>query len=180
VIPARNEAPTIGDLVTRSRPFAHRVVVMDGHSTDGTPDIARAAGATVSVSLGQLIRTIGNISMNIAINTRWKVALTDTLNGYRAVRRSAALAVKLVEDRHTIEQEMVMKMLRHRFRVGNAPTHEYARLHGHSHINIWREWPKFVWCVVENLVPRDLPPRAARPEPAPRRADPQEVGVPGL
>jgi dolichol-phosphate mannosyltransferase len=225
VIPARNEAPTIADLVRRSAPLADRVVVMDGHSTDGTGDLARGAGATViqdpgrgkgsavraalsqvdedvlvfmdadgshdpadvprlvlpiirneldlcvgsrfaggsdelSVSMGQLIRTIGNISMNIAINTRWKVELTDTLNGFRGVRRAAALSVGLREDRHTIEQEMVMKMLRHRYRVGNAPTHEYARQHGASHINIWREWPKFVWCVVENLVPRDLPPRA--------------------
>lgn len=231
VIPARNEAPTITDLVQRARPYAHRVVVMDGHSADGTPELARAAGATVvldpgrgkgsairaaleavdtdvvvfmdadgshdpadiptlalpivrdeadlcvgsrfaggsdelSVSVGQLVRTIGNISMNIAINKRWKVELTDTLNGFRAVRRSAVRSVGLVEDRHTIEQEMVMKMLRHRFRVCNAPTHEYARQHGASHINIWREWPKFVWCVVVNLLPKDLPPRATRTTPA--------------
>jgi dolichol-phosphate mannosyltransferase len=222
VIPARNEARTIADLVRRSQPYAHRVVVMDGRSNDGTPELAQAAGATVvqdpgrgkgsavraalatveadvvvfmdadgshdpadiprlalpiargdadlvvgsrfaggsdelSVNVGQLIRTIGNISMNIAINTRWHVSLTDTLNGYRAVRRAAALAVGLREDRHTIEQEMVMGMLRHRYRVVNVPTHEYARQFGDSHINIWREWPKFVWCVVVNLVPRDSP-----------------------
>jgi dolichol-phosphate mannosyltransferase len=220
VIPARNEAGTIGDVVRRARPFVHQVVVMDGHSSDGTPDLARAAGAAVfqdpgrgkgsavraalrtvdadviafmdadgshdpadipelalpivrdeadlcvgsrfaggsdelSVNVGQLIRTIGNISMNIAINQRWGVALTDTLNGYRAVRRTAALAVGLREDRHTIEQEMVMGMLRHRYRVINVPTHEYARQFGDSHINIWREWPKFVWCVLVNLLPRD-------------------------
>jgi dolichol-phosphate mannosyltransferase len=238
VIPARNEAPTIADLVRRTAPLADRVVVMDGHSTDGTGELARGAGAVViqdpgrgkgsairaaltqveedvlvfmdadgshdpadvprlvlpivrneldlcvgsrfaggsdelSVSMGQLIRTIGNISMNIAINTRWKVELTDTLNGFRAVRRAAALSVGLREDRHTIEQEMVMKMLRHRYRVGNAPTHEYARQHGASHINIWREWPKFVWCVIENLVPRDLPPRAPQSAAAPLAATPE-------
>lgn len=109
----------------------------------------------LSVSLGQLIRTIGNISMNVAINLRWNVQLTDTLNGFRAVRRTAALAVGLREDRHTIEQEMVMKMLRYRYRVANAPAHEYSRQYGKSHINIWREWPKFAWCVVVNLLPRD-------------------------
>lgn len=111
----------------------------------------------LSVSVGQLIRTIGNISMNIAINTRWRTRLTDTLNGFRAIRRQAALSIALTEDSHTIEQEMVMKMLRHGYRVINVPTHEYARRYGQSSINIWWEWPNFVWCVVKNLVKPDAP-----------------------
>jgi glycosyltransferase involved in cell wall biosynthesis len=110
----------------------------------------------LSVSLPQLIRTIGNILMNIAINQRWNVALTDTLNGFRAARVTAARRIKLTENTHTIEQEMAMKMLRHGYRVMNVPTHEYARTHGASHIRIWREWPTFVWCVVANLLVRDV------------------------
>src|SRR6266480_3374323 len=47
VILARNEARSIADAVTGSRPYAHEVVVMDGRSTDGTVELARAAGATV-------------------------------------------------------------------------------------------------------------------------------------
>lgn len=105
----------------------------------------------LSVSFGQLIRTIGNISMNIAINRRWGVELSDTLNGFRAVRRSAVCRVGLRENRHTIEQEVVMKMLRAGFRAQNVPTHEKPRLHGESHINITREWPRFVWCVIRNI-----------------------------
>jgi len=227
IILARNEARSISDAVAGAKPYAHQVVVMDGHSTDGTPELARELGAVVfqdpgrgkgsairrsfelvdadvlvmmdadgshepadiprlalpvvrgeadlcigsrfsggsdelSVNVGQLIRTIGNISMNIAINSRWSVALTDTLNGFRAVRRDAVQVVRLREDRHTIEQEMVMKMLRHGYRVSNAPAHEYVRRYGESHINIWREWPRFVWCVIENVCRRDLPPRVAQ------------------
>lgn len=140
---------------------------------DGSADLAvgsRFAGGSdeLSVSVAQLIRTIGNILMNIAINKRWNVELTDTLNGYRAVRRSAALDVGLTENTHTIEQEMVMKFLRHSHRVVNVPAHEYRRRYGESHIRIWREWPKFVWCVVENTVARDVPPRSqALPADAP-------------
>ena len=48
--------------------------------------------------------------MNIAINKRWNVELTDTLNGFRAVRREAALASASGRTAHTIEQEMVMKI----------------------------------------------------------------------
>jgi dolichol-phosphate mannosyltransferase len=119
---------------------------------------SRFAGGSdeLSVSIGQLIRTVGNILMNIAINKRWNVELTDTLNGFRAVKRSVALEVGLREDTHTIEQEMVMKILRHGHAVMNAPAHEFRRLHGESHIRIWREWPKFVWCVIENTASRDV------------------------
>lgn len=111
----------------------------------------------LSVTFPQLIRTIGNISMNIAINLRWDVALTDTLNGFRAVHRKALHSVSLDENRHTIEQEMVMKTLRHGYRAKNVPSHEYQREYGTSHIQIWKEWPLFVWCVAKNLA-RKYPP----------------------
>lgn len=220
VVLAKNEEGTIGDAVERTARFVHAVVVMDGHSSDRTVEIARRMGAAVyadpgrgkgsalrqslqcitadvlvfvdadgspdpadiprlvmpvvngetdlcvgsrfaggseelSLSVSQLIRTVGNIMMNIAINRRWHVYLTDTLNGFRAVRRQAVVDVGLREDTHTIEQEMVMKMLRHGYRVMNVPTHEYARKYGRSHINIWKEWPRFAWCVLVNIVPRD-------------------------
>ncbi len=124
---------------------------------------SRFAGGSdeLSATLPQLVRTIGNIALNIAINLRWRSSLTDTLNGFRAVRRRAAQSVGLREDRHTIEQEVVMKMLRHGYRVINVPSHEFARRHGASHINIWREWPRFVWCVARNLVRRRPPARFA-------------------
>jgi len=50
---------------------------------------------------------------------------------------------------------MVMKMLRHGYRVMNVPTHEYERKYGRSHINIWKEWPMFVWCVITNIARKD-------------------------
>lgn len=216
VIPARNEAHTIAEVVRATSRFVHEVLVLDGGSTDGTGAAAQAAGARVvrdtgrgkgaavrqslaetsadivvfldadgshdpadipalvqpvlaheaelcvgsrfsggtdelSVTVGQLIRTIGNISMNIAINKRFDVELTDTLNGFRAIRRAIAQDVELVENRHTIEQEMVMKVLAHGYRVVNRPTHEYSRRFGASHIAVWREWPTFVRCVLVNI-----------------------------
>lgn len=137
----------------------HDIPKLVGPLANGDADLcvgSRFAGGSdeLSVSVAQLIRTIGNILMNIAINKRWNVELTDTLNGFRAIRLAAALVVGLKEDTHTIEQEMVMKFLRHGFRVANAPTHEYRRQFGESHIRIWREWPRFVWCVIENIVVR--------------------------
>jgi glycosyltransferase involved in cell wall biosynthesis len=46
LIPAFNEAPYIADVVGRARQQVEEVVVIDDGSSDGTADIARAAGAT--------------------------------------------------------------------------------------------------------------------------------------
>jgi glycosyltransferase involved in cell wall biosynthesis len=118
----------------------------------------------LSITLPQLVRTIGNIAMNIAINTRFGVQLTDTLNGFRAIRKTTALELGLREDRHTIEHEMVIQALRRGYRVVNVSSHEYRRRFGESQIDIWREWPIFVWALFRNIVqPRRRPPQE-RPE----------------
>ncbi|MCU1379751.1 MAG: hypothetical protein JWN29_2734 [Acidimicrobiales bacterium] len=48
-LPARNEAGTVGEIVTRiaEHPLVDEVVVVDDHSDDGTGDVATAAGARV-------------------------------------------------------------------------------------------------------------------------------------
>jgi len=216
VISAKNEAADISEAIRGARSHADEVLVMDGHSTDRTREIAQAEGARVeldpgkgkgsavraalslakgeivvymdadgshdpndiprlvkpvaagevdlcvgsrflggseelSINFGQLIRSIGNISMNIAINKRFSVYLSDTLNGFRAIRREVGLRLRLIENKHTIEQEMIIRALRMGYTVKNIAAHEYARKHGTSHIRIWREWPHFVWCMFKNL-----------------------------
>jgi glycosyltransferase involved in cell wall biosynthesis len=48
VIPVLNEAETIAGVVSElPRDLAHEIIVVDGGSNDGTPDLARAAGARV-------------------------------------------------------------------------------------------------------------------------------------
>ncbi len=176
--PGLGKGSAIRESLGRSE--ADVLVFMDADGSHDPADIPRLAGMILSdgadlcvgcrfsggseelsVSTGQLIRTVGNIAMNIAINSRWNVQLSDTLNGFRAVRRSVAQKLELTEDRHTIEQEMVMKSLRHGYRVANIPTHEYPREFGTSHIRIWREWPMFVWCVVKNVAARDVHEKSA-------------------
>jgi hypothetical protein len=47
VVPARNEAPVIGNCVSALLPQAAEVVVVDDGSSDGTGEVAASAGATV-------------------------------------------------------------------------------------------------------------------------------------
>lgn len=53
VIPTKNEAGGIATVVRDAKPYASEILVVDGHSTDGTPDLARQAGATVIADNGR-------------------------------------------------------------------------------------------------------------------------------
>ncbi len=60
IIPARNEAPTVGAVVRAARESrgARRVVVVDDHSVDGTASVARDAGAEVIASEGRASKAL--------------------------------------------------------------------------------------------------------------------------
>lgn len=49
IVPTRNEAANLLPVLARARPHADELLVIDGHSTDGTRDIATACGARVIV-----------------------------------------------------------------------------------------------------------------------------------
>ncbi len=217
VILARNEEPTIQAIIRATQPFVHRVVVVDGHSTDRTAAMAEAAGAQVLHDRGRgkgdgirtaiesldaqvlvfidadgshdprdipqmvqpilddqadmvvgsrgrggsdelhgdlykLLRMIGSDIILLAINYRWNVRLTDSQNGFRAIRTSAARSLRLRSDITTIEQEMTMKCLRHGFRIAEIPTHEYARHFGQSVISLRKVWFRYIWNVIATLL----------------------------
>ncbi len=214
---AKNEAPTIAEVVRAVLPLADETLVIDGHSTDETREISRSLKARVILddghgkgdgirkaieaaagdvlvfidadcshdpadipaivapilagdaelvvgsrwtggsdelfgNLGKFIRSTGSSIITLAIDYRWRVKLTDSQNGFRAISTKAARAITLEEDIFTIEQEMIMKMLKAGFRVSEVPTHEYGRKMGDSQIVVWRVWYKYVWCLIKNLV----------------------------
>lgn len=115
---------------------------------------SRMAGGSDELhgDLPKFVRLIGSEIITLAINYRFGVRLTDTQNGLRAVRREAVLSAGLAEDIFTIEQEMIMKMLKRGFRVAEVPAHEYARRHGFSNINVATMGWRYVWCLLKNLV----------------------------
>src|SRR5258708_18585141 len=47
VIPARNEEQCIAEVIERSLPFCDEIVVVDGHSTDRTVEVAESYGVRV-------------------------------------------------------------------------------------------------------------------------------------
>jgi dolichol-phosphate mannosyltransferase len=216
VIPARNEAPTLGGLLEKTIPLCDEIVVVDGHSTDGTADVAKTYGAKVVLDNGKgkgdgirvgaraatheivvfmdadgshdpndipklvepirrgeadlvigsrgkggsdelhgdipkLLRLVGSDIILIGINWRWKANLTDSQNGFRAIRRDVILSLRLKENITTIEQEMTMKCLKKGHVVTEVPTHEYARITGESTIKLKKVWFRYIYSFLRDL-----------------------------
>ena len=216
VIPARDEEGLIGEIVDAVRPYADEILVVDGHSTDRTREIALAHGARVILDHGkgkgeamrlafedaagdilvfidadgshdpkdipamvapivagqsdmvvgsrgkggsdelhgtleQFIRYAGSQLIMLAINYRWGVRLTDSQNGFRAIRRDVGARLGLTSNLTTIEQEMLMKALKQGFRVSEVASHEYERRWGTSKVVVWKLWFAYVWSFLRNL-----------------------------
>jgi dolichol-phosphate mannosyltransferase len=102
--------------------------------------------------ISKFIRSAGSSVITLAINYRWGLHLTDSQNGYRAISADAARAINLTEDIFTIEQEMIMKCLKHGYKIIEVPAHEYKRRQGESQIVVWKVAHRYVWCLLKNLI----------------------------
>jgi glycosyltransferase involved in cell wall biosynthesis len=100
----------------------------------------------------QLIRYVGSQLIMLAINYRWNVRLTDSQNGFRAIRRDVAARLGLTSNLTTIEQEMLMKALKQGYRVSEIASHEYERRWGTSKVVVWKVWFAYVWSFLRNLI----------------------------
>ena len=103
-------------------------------------------------TLEQFIRYVGSQLIMLAINYRWNVRLTDSQNGFRAVRREVGRNLGLKSNLTTIEQEMLMRALKLGYRVDEAPTHEYERRWGTSKVVVWKLWAPYLWSFFRNIV----------------------------
>jgi dolichol-phosphate mannosyltransferase len=216
VIAAKQEGPTIADIVKRTQPYVGEIVVVAGKSTDGTAERAAENGAVVLADGGrgkgeairraiphlrspvtvfldadgshdpedipllvepifaeqadhvsasrlrggsselhggfdEFFRLTGSSFITACINWRFKCALSESQNGFRAIRTAVLRELDLREDITTIEQEMIIKTLRRGFRMAEVPSHEHPRAHGASHIRVWRSAPRYGWSLVKYL-----------------------------
>lgn len=102
-------------------------------------------------NLSNFIRNFGGGLVQLAINYRFGVRLTDCEDGFRALKVSVAKDLRLKANDFDIEQEMVLKGLKKGYKLGEAPTHEYERKHGKSNINLFKIGWKFAWGLLKNI-----------------------------
>jgi dolichol-phosphate mannosyltransferase len=100
----------------------------------------------------QLLRYVGSQLIMLAINYRFGVRLTDSQNGFRAIRKDVALALGSKANLTTIEQEMLMRALKRGCRVVEVPSHEFERKWGVSKVSVWRLWGAYLWSLLRNII----------------------------
>lgn len=103
-------------------------------------------------SLSEFIRLTGSGIITLAINYRFGVRLTDTQNGFRAIKKAVALQLGLKENIFTIEQEMIMKALKKGFRITEVSSHEYRRKYGNSRIIVSKVAHRYVWTLIKYII----------------------------
>jgi len=216
VIPTLNEQETIASIIKGCKPYADEIIVIDGHSKDGTRKIAESLGVrtildhkkgkgealrhSVSHVTGDIIvfidadgshnphdipkliqsivdgradhvsgsrliggsselhggfdecfRLMGSSFITACINWKFKVRLSESQNGFRAIKTEVIKQLDLKEDITTIEQEMIIKTLKKGFRMAEIPTHEMKRVAGYSKISLRKVWFRYVYSLVRYL-----------------------------
>lgn len=98
------------------------------------------------------VRNTGSGLIQLVINYRFGVFLTDCEDGFRAIKKNVAVNLNLNADDFDIEEEMVIKALKKGYKVGEIPTHEYERRHGKSNLSLTKIGYKFVWRLLREIV----------------------------
>lgn len=96
-------------------------------------------------------RLMGSSFITACINWKFKVELSESQNGFRAIRTEVARKLNLQENITTIEQEMIIKTLKKGFRMAEVPTHENKRLAGYSKISLRKVWFRYVYSLIKYL-----------------------------
>lgn len=99
----------------------------------------------------ECFRLMGSSFITACINHRFRVVLSESQNGFRAIRTEVLRDLGLEEDITTIEQEMIIKTLKKGYRMGEVPTHEYRRKAGYSKITVRKVAFRYVYSMLKYL-----------------------------
>jgi dolichol-phosphate mannosyltransferase len=221
IIPARNEAATVAVVIKECLNYVSHVLVVEGGSTDGTAEVAKAAGASVVTDKGlgkgaalrlaakhittpicvfvdadgshdpidipllvapilagqadhvsgsrllggsdelhgggdEFLRLAGSAFITYMINRKFGTRLSDSQNGFRAIRTDVFRQLGLKSNHTTIEMEMVMATLAKGLSLVEVPTHERPRAAGYSKISLSNPltWLSYGWTLATGLCRR--------------------------
>jgi dolichol-phosphate hexosyltransferase len=125
--------------------------ILDGTADHVTGSRMRGGSDELHGDLFKFIRMVGSDIITLGINYRFGVRLTDSQNGFRAIKSGVAKVLNLKEDITTIEQEMIIKTLRKGYSILEIPTHEYERKYGKSHVKVQNVWFRHVFSWLKYL-----------------------------
>jgi glycosyltransferase involved in cell wall biosynthesis len=99
----------------------------------------------------EFLRLLGSSFITALIGWRFKKRISDSQNGFRAIKTEVFRDLGLKENITTIEQEMIIKTLKKGYVLDEVPTHEHRRLAGVSKIRLSRVWPRYVYSMIKYL-----------------------------
>lgn len=99
----------------------------------------------------ECFRLMGSSFVTACINWKLKVRLSESQNGFRAIKTQVIRQLDLKENITTIEQEMIIKTLKRGFRMAEVPSHENKRVAGYSKISLKKVWFRYVYTLVKYL-----------------------------
>ncbi len=110
----------------------------------------------------EFLRLAGSAFITYLINRRFSARLSDSQNGFRAIRTEVFRHLALRSRHTTIEMEMIIATLRAGYRIAEVPTHELPRAAGFSKISLSRPgtWFAYGWCLLAGLCRRRTAPAA--------------------
>jgi dolichol-phosphate mannosyltransferase len=104
----------------------------------------------------EFLRLAGSALITYLINRRFRSKLSDSQNGFRAIRTAVFRKLDLHARHTTIEMEMIMATLAAGYRIVEVPTHERPRVAGYSKIALSnpRTWFSYGWTLLAGLCRR--------------------------
>jgi len=134
-----------GDIPKVLKPFEDNAdLVIASRMTGGSEELHG--------DISKFIRLFLSTIITLIINYRFNVRITDSQNGFRAIKTRVARDLDLKANSFDVETEMLMKCLKKGYRVGEVPSRELERKYGDSGINILTIGWRYVWRVLINLL----------------------------
>ena len=125
--------------------------ILDGSADHVSGSRLLGGSSELHGGFDECFRLMGSSFITACINHRFKVRLSESQNGFRAIRTDVLRALGLREDITTIEQEMIIKTLKKGYRMAEVPTHEQKRKAGYSKISVKKVAFRYVWSMVKYL-----------------------------
>lgn len=126
--------------------------ILEGRADHVTASRLIGGSSELHGGFDEFLRFTGSSFITACINWRYKVRLSDSQNGFRAIRKEVFGALGLTSDSTTIEQEMIMKTLAKGYRMAEVPSHEYSRQGGISKVRIARLWPAYFFSLLRGML----------------------------
>ena len=125
--------------------------ILDGSADHVSGSRLLGGSSELHGGFDECFRLMGSSFITACINHRFRVRLSESQNGFRAIRTDVLRALGLRENITTIEQEMIIKTLKKGYRMGEVPTHEQKRKAGYSKISVKKVAFRYVWSMVKYL-----------------------------